>query len=104
MQDNNFVHLVGTVKRDAMQGDGVMDFAIEVPNHKGTLQIFDCRLTRRSDAWDELEGFVNEGEPIEVVGHLERRTTTDGARLNGVWIDVRNTQTIIYVDKVVTED
>lgn len=102
--DNNFVHLIGTVKRDATQGDGVMDFAIEVPNHKGTMQIFDCRLTQRSDAWDELEGFVNEGEPIEVMGHLEKRTTTDGTRVNGVWIDVRATNTIIYVDKVVTED
>ena len=102
--DNNFVHLIGTVKRDATQGDGVMDFAIEVPNHKGTMQIFDCRLTQRSEAWDDLEGFVNEGEPIEIMGHLEKRTTTDGARINGVWIDVRTTSTIIYVDKVVTED
>jgi hypothetical protein len=102
--DNNLVHLVGTVKRDATQGDGVMDFAIEVPNHKGTMQIFDCRLTQRSDAWDELEGFVEEGEPIEVIGHLEKRTTTDGTRINGVWVDVRNTQTIIYVDNVVMED
>lgn len=101
---NNFVHLIGTVKRDATQGDGVMDFAIEVPNHKGTMQIFDCRLTQRSDAWDELEGFVNEGEPIEILGHLEKRTTTDGARVNGVWVDVRNTAIVIYVEKVVTED
>lgn len=102
--DNNFVHLIGTVKRDATQGDGVMDFAIEVPNERGTLQIFDCRLTQRSDAWDELEGFVNEGEPIEIIGHLEKRTTTDGTRVSGVWVEVRNTTVIIYVDKVVTED
>lgn len=101
--ENNFVHLIGTVKRDATQGDGVMDFAIEVPDQKGTIYIYDCRLTNRSDAWEQLEGFVNEGEPIEVIGHLEKRTTTDGMRINGVWIDVRNTQTIIYVDKVVTE-
>lgn len=102
--DNNYVHLIGTVKRDATQGDGVMDFAIEVPDHKGTLNIYDCRLTRRSDAWDELEGFVNEGEPIEIIGHLEKRTTTEGTRVNGVWIEVRNTVTLIYVDSVVTED
>lgn len=102
--DNNFVHIIGTVKRDATQGDGVLDFAIEVPNHKGTLQIFDCRLTNRSDAWNELEGFVNEGEPIEIMGHLEKRTATDGMRINGVWVDIRNTKTLIYVDKVVTED
>ena len=102
--ENNYVHLVGTVKRDAKQGDGVMDFAIEVPDYRGTLQIFDCRLTQRSGAWADLEGFVNEGEPIEVTGHLEKRTTTDGQRVNGVWIEVRNTQILIYVDKVVTED
>lgn len=102
--DNNFVHLIGTVKRDAAQGDGVMDFAVEVPNHNGTLNIFDCRLTKRSDAWDELEGFVNGGEPIEIMGHLEKRTTTDGMRVNGVWVDIRNTQTFVYVDSVVTED
>lgn len=102
--ENNYVHLIGTVKRDAKQGDGVMDFAVEVPDHNGTLYIYDCRLTRRSDAWDELEGFVNEGEPIEIIGHLEKRTTTDGVRVCGVWLDVRNTTTFIYVDKVVTED
>lgn len=102
--ENNFVHLIGTVKRDASQGNGVMDFAIEVPDQKGTRYIYDCRLTSRSDAWEQLEGFVNEGEPIEIMGHLEKHTTTDGMRINGVWIDVRNTQTLVYVDKVVTED
>lgn len=102
--DNNSVHLIGTVKRDATAGDGVLDFAIEVPDEKGTIQIFDCRLTSRSDAWGELEGFVNEGEPIEVIGHLGKRTTTDGVRICGVWVDVRNTTTFIFVDKVVTED
>lgn len=102
--DNNYVHLIGTVKRDATQGDCVMDFAVEVPDHKGTLNIYDCRLTRRSDAWDVLEGFVNEGEPIEIIGHLEKCTTTEGIRVNGVWIEVRNTVTLIYVDSVVTED
>lgn len=104
MQDNNFVHIVGTVKRDATEGDGVLDFAIEVPNERGTLNIFDCRITRRSEGWVQLEGFVNEGEPIEVIGHLEKRTTTEGARVNGVWIEVRNTQTLVFVDNVITED
>lgn len=102
--ENNNVHLIGTVKRDATEGDGVLDFAIEVPDHKGTLQIFDCRLTKRSDAWAELEGFVNEGEPIEIIGHLEKRTLTEGVRVSGAWVDVRVTHTIIYVDNVVTED
>lgn len=102
--DNNLVHLMGTVKRDAMEGDGVLDFAIEVPDERGTIRIFDCRLTKRSDAWTQLEGFVNEAEPIEVIGHLERRTVTEGVRVAGVWIDVRVTNTVVYVDNVVTED
>ena len=102
--DNNYVHLCGTVKRDASQGEGVMDFAIEVPNERGTLQIFDCRLTQRSEAWSVLDGYVNEGEPIEIVGHLEKRTTTDGVRVSGVWVEVRNTATFIYVDHVVVTE
>jgi hypothetical protein len=81
-----------------------MDFAIEVPGYKGRLDIFDCRCTSRSAAFDELEGFVNEGEPIEVIGHLEKRTTTDEQRIGGVWVAVRNTTTFVYVDNVVTED
>lgn len=104
MDTNNYVHLVGTVKRDATQGNGVLDFAVEVPNEKGTIQIFDCRLTERSDAWEKLEGFVSEAELIEVIGHLEKRTNTDGVRVSGVWVEVRNTTTVIYVDDVITED
>jgi len=102
--DNNFVRLAGTVKRAAEAGSGVLDFALEVINDKGRMDIFDCRLTSQSDAYDQLEGFVNEGEPIEVIGHLGKRTTTDGVRICGVWVDVRNTTTFIFVDKVVTED
>jgi hypothetical protein len=104
LDTNNYVHLIGTVKRNATQGSGVMDFAVEVPNEKGTIQIFDCRLTERSDAWDKLDGFVSEGEPIEVIGHLEKRTNTDGVRVSGVWVEVRNTTTVIYVDDAITED
>lgn len=102
--ENNYVRLSGTVKRDATEGDGVLDFAIEVLDEKGTIRIFDCRTTKRSDAWSQLEGFVNEGEPIEVVGHLERRTVTEGVRVAGVWIDVRVTNTIVFVDSVETEE
>lgn len=104
MTDNNFVRMVGTVKRDASEGEGVLDFAIEVPNERGTKNIFDCRTTRRSDAWQALEGFVNEGETIEIIGHLEKRTCSEGVRVAGVWVDVRTTNVIIYVDNVVTED
>ena len=106
--DSNFGHLLGTVKRDAKAGrsgsTSVLDFAVEVVNERGKLDIFDCRLTDQSEAYAELDGFVSEGEEIEVIGHLEKRTVTDGVRVAGVWVDVRSTQTCIYVDNVVTED
>jgi hypothetical protein len=55
-------------------------------------------------AYESLEGFVNEGEPIEVMGHLIKMTTTEEQRVNGVWLTVRNTRTVVYVDSVITED
>ena len=102
--DNNYVHLIGTVKRDATEGDGILDFAVEVPNERGVRNIFDCRMTKRSNAWEQLEGFVNEGEPIEIVGHLEKRTSTESARLAGAFVEVRATKLFVYVDNVITED
>lgn len=104
MGDNNYVHLIGTVKRDAREGSNVLDFAIEVPNERGRRNIFDCRLTSMSPAWQDLEGFVNEGEQIEVIGHLEKRTSTESQRIAGVMVDVRSTSTFIYVDEVRTEE
>lgn len=104
MHDNNSVHLMGTVKRDAKAANGVMDFALEVVGDKGRLNIFDCRLTAQSDAWPDLEGFVDEGEQMEVMGHLEKRTYSEQQRVAGVLVDIRNTLTIVYVDNVVTED
>lgn len=102
--DNNSVHLTGTVKRAATEGNGVLDFAVEVPNERGRINIFDCRLTQKSDAWADLDGFVNEGEAIEVIGHLDKRTTTDAQRVGGAMVEVRVTQTFVYVDHVITED
>jgi hypothetical protein len=102
--ENNQVRLAGVVKRDAKAGSGVIDFAIEVIGHKERRDIFDCRATAGSLAYESLEGFVNEGEPIEVMGHLIKMTTTEEQRVNGVWLTVRNTRTVVYVDSVITED
>lgn len=108
MSDNNSVHLIGVIKRNATAGDSgtnrVLDFAVEVTNRQGRRDIFDCRLTNESDAYEELEGFVNEGEPIEIIGHLEKITRTEGKRVGSVWVEVRNTSTFVYVDEVVVED
>lgn len=102
--ENNFVRLAGTVKRAAEAGSGVLDFALEVVNEKGRIDIYDCRMTSQSDAYDQLEGFVNEGEPLEVLGHLERRTVTDSKRIGLVMVEARYTATIVYVDAIVESE
>lgn len=101
---NNFVRLAGTVKRAAEAGSGVLDFALEVTNEKGRRDIYDCRMTSQSDAYDQLEGFVNEGEPLEVLGHLERRTVTESKRVGLVMVETRYTATIVYIDAIVEEE
>lgn len=100
----NMVHLAGTVKRDAKEGKGVLDFALEVENADNRYDIFDCRLTTNSKAWEVLDGFVTEGEYISVTGHLIKKTYTESQRMSGAWVDVRNTVTIVYVDDAMTED
>lgn len=102
--DNNFVRLAGTVKRAAKAGSGVLDFALEVINENGRMDIFDCRLTSQSDAYDQLEGFVNEGEPLEIMGHLERRTVTEAKRVGLVMVETRYTAIVVYVDAIVESE
>lgn len=101
---NNFVRLAGTVKRAAEAGSGVLDFALEVVNERGRLDIYDCRLTSQSDAYEQLEGFVNEGEPLEVVGHLERRTVTKEERVGLVTVTARYTTTLVYVENIIEQE
>jgi len=102
----NEVRLTGTVKRSAEAGttkDGgqVLDFALEVYNADADrMDIFDCRLTGQSDAMDKLGGYVEAGETIGVIGHLERRTSTANARLAGSWVEVRTTSVCVYVDDI----
>lgn len=101
---NNFVRLAGTVKREAEAGSGILDFALEVVNERGRLDIYDCRLTSQSDAYEQLEGFVNEGEPLEVVGHLERRTVTKEERVGLVMVTTRYTTTLVYVENIIEQE
>lgn len=104
----NIVQLSGTVKRDAeasaSNGCEVLDFALDVVNAKGRHDIFDCRITSMSDAYEQLEGFVNEGESMEVIGHLEKLTRTDRQRMAGSMVEVRSTSTVVYVDNIIEED
>lgn len=103
----NEVRLSGTVKRDAQAGMAkgckVLDFAIQVPSQAGRLDIFDCRLTDQSDAYSQLEGFVEGGEELTVIGHLEKRTTTESQRIAGAFVEVRTTAVIVYVDAIEDE-
>lgn len=107
--ENNSVHLVGTVKRDATAADTgnggqVLDFALMVTNPtNGRFDIFDCRLTSYSAAMDQLEGFVTEGERLELVGRLEKQTRTEDQRIAGVWVQVRTTQIVVYVESIIGE-
>ena len=102
--ENNSVNLIGVVKRDAVAGSGTLDFCIEVTNEKGRHDFFDCRTTQQSAAYQQLEGFVNGGERLEVMGHLEKMTRTESQRLAGVLVEVKTTMTVIYVDSVIEED
>lgn len=102
--ENNSVTLAGVVKRNAVGGSGVMDFTLEVTNAKGRKDFFDCRTTEQSAAYQQLEGFVNEGERLEVFGHLEKVTRTEAQRVAGVMVEVKCTSTIIFVDNVIEED
>lgn len=104
MHENNFVRITGTVKRAAEAGSGVLDFTIDVVNDNGRHDFYDCRLTSQSEAYEQLEGFVDEGELLEIVGHLERRTITESKRVGLVTVETRYTATIIYVDKIVEDE
>ena len=100
----NNVQISGRVKRDAkavhVRDDcSVMDFSIEVETN-GKKEIYDCRTTSASAAMEQLNGELFEGEEIEIEGHLQRRTWTDRARVAGSFVEVRNTNVIIFVDKV----
>ena len=105
----NEVHLKGTVKRDATSseadnGTKVLDFAVEVAGDGGRYDIYDCRLTDRSEAFAKLEGFVEMGEEVELVGHLEKRTDTNRERISGAMVEVKVTKVIVYVDDVEVND
>lgn len=102
--DNNSVHLIGTVKNSAEDVSGRLTFTIEVPNEKGTKMWFDCVCTNRSDAFSALDGFVNAGERIEVVGHLVKNVETESGKIGNSRIEVKTTNVYVYVDEVIVED
>lgn len=107
--DNNEVRLRGTVKRDATaahsRGAHILDFALSVWSEENSRHdVYDCRMTGESAAYDVLEGFVNEGEELEVLGHLQKTSYTDRQRVAGVMIEVRHTEVVVYVDAIIESE
>lgn len=78
---DNFVHIQGTVKHDSeavvvRQGLSMMDFCLVVKDFATGRDVFvDCFAS--DEVVDSLEGFVSEGETLEVTGHLTYRTITN---------------------------
>ena len=102
--ENNSVHLVGEVKAPAGDIGGRLEFTLTVKNGKGTDMWFDCVTTRNSTAHAKLEGFVNEGELLDVSGHLVKSTKTEQGRVGNTRIETKTTQILVYVDDVITEE
>ena len=104
--ENNSVHLIGIVKRDAKASENseTIDFTLEVEDERGRKSFIDCRATGARDAYDKLEGVANAGETLEVYGHLIRVTRNEEHTMSGVLVRIRVTNTIVYVDDVITED
>ena len=76
----NEVHIIGTVKRTeraAKKGNvSVMKFCLVVKEPVTNRNVMvDCFAP--DDMVNELGGFVDEGERLEVYGHLSFRTNTD---------------------------
>ena len=98
--ENNRVELTGVIKRDAQAENGLLDFAIGVTNRNGRVDVFDCLTTQREQAYEALEGFVEGGERMTVIGHLQKRTRTCNERLGAVAVEARYSATIVYVEEI----
>lgn len=90
--NDNFVHIVGEVKHDSeavtvRQGLRMMDFCLVVKDFATGKDVFvDCFAS--DEVVESLEGFVSEGETLEVTGHLTYRTVTTkyGNRISRLYV------------------
>lgn len=101
MASYNSVHIEGVIKRDAQQkelrnGVRVMDFCLAVvdPLNESMSTYIDCFAA--TDAVDELDGYVEEGERLAVDGFLTFRTMTDhrGRRKSALIVNVEHAEEI----------
>lgn len=98
---DNFVHMRGTVKRDAearrvREGLEVIDFCLEVPSGDTGKNVFvDCEAY--GTVVDCMEGFVEMGETITAEGRIAYRSWTDSR-------GVLHSGKIVIVDDVEYEE
>lgn len=98
---DNFVHLSGTIKRDAearlvREGLRIMDFTLVVgatPETRGTY--IDCEAY--GHVVEQAEGFMEEGEGVTIEGHFGFRTWTDSQ-------GVRRSGRVIIIDEIEYEE
>lgn len=99
--DGNKVILRGVVKRDETAEKGVLSFALVVESgDEKRLAIVDCRTFEWTDAYEKLEGFVNEDDELEVVGHLDRYTRTRAVKVGTCDCEIKTTSLYVFVDDV----
>lgn len=104
----NVVHLQGRVKRRAeavQEKDGkVLDFGLEVwAPESDRWEVIDCRCTNRDGLIDDLDGYVEEGEELYLEGRLQKRTRMSDEKLANVYLKVRMSDVIVFVDRIMEE-
>ena len=96
---DNFVHLRGEVLRDSevrhtKSGSPVFNFTLAVAGYKRD-KYADC--VAFDSVVDQFEGFMQEGEDVEIFGSLSERTWTDPS-------GIKQTRDIVRCNRVIVHD
>lgn len=96
---DNFVHLRGEVLRDSevrhtKNGSPVFNFTLAVAGYKRDKYV-DC--VAFDSVVDQFEGFMQEGEDVEIFGSLSERTWTDPS-------GIKQTRDIVRCNRVIVHD
>ena len=95
---DNFVHLRGEVLRDSearqtKTGSPVFNFTLAVAGYRRAKYV-DC--VAFDSVVEQFEGFMQEGEDVEIFGTLSERTWTDPSGIKQTRDIVRCTKVIIH--------
>lgn len=95
---DNFVHLRGEVLRDSevrhtKNGSPVFNFTLAVAGYKRD-KFVDC--VAFDSVVEQFEGYMQEGEGVEIFGSLSERTWTDSSGIKQTRDIVRCTKVIIH--------